>query len=43
MEDNDIIIEFEDVEITNGEIPVITSLNLTIREEFIYQRQGRRR
>ena len=37
MEDNDIIIEFEDVEITNGEIPVITSLNLTIREgEFIY-------
>ena len=37
MNENDIIIEFEDVEITNGEIPVITSLNLTIREgEFIY-------
>lgn len=37
MDENDIIIEFEDVEITNGEIPVITSLNLTIREgEFIY-------
>lgn len=37
MDENDIIIEFEDVEITNGEIPVITSLNLTIREgEFVY-------
>jgi cell division transport system ATP-binding protein len=37
MDENDIIIEFEDVEITNGEIPVITSLNLIIREgEFIY-------
>ncbi|NMB36755.1 MAG: ATP-binding cassette domain-containing protein [Bacteroidales bacterium] len=37
MNENDIIIEFEDVEITNGEIPIITSLNLTIREgEFVY-------
>ncbi len=37
MDKNNIIIEFEDVEITNGEIPIISSLNLTIREgEFVY-------
>lgn len=31
------IIEFEDVDISNGELPVIESLSLTVREgEFIY-------